>query len=115
MNIFLSWIEHLSKAGHEAQHWSDIGDKAAKDTEIMQWARQNDFIVFTHDLDFSALLFATRAIKPSVIQLRSAQILPEHVGDIVLETLESISTQLLAGALVTVDPDKHRVRLLPLG
>jgi predicted nuclease of predicted toxin-antitoxin system len=25
------------------------------------WARQNGFVVFTHDLDFSALLVATQA------------------------------------------------------
>ena len=37
------------------------------------------FIVFTHDLDFSSLLFATGAKAPSVIQLRVQNILPSSL------------------------------------
>ncbi|MCB2264077.1 MAG: DUF5615 family PIN-like protein [Candidatus Thiosymbion ectosymbiont of Robbea hypermnestra] len=67
MNIPQGWKELLEARGHETIHWREIGEIRAEDTEIMEWARQNQFIVFTHDLDFGSLLYATNANKPSVI------------------------------------------------
>ena len=45
----------------------------AEDSEIMAWASVNDFVVFTHDLDFGAILALTRAEGPSVVQVRNAE------------------------------------------
>ncbi|MDF1882275.1 DUF5615 family PIN-like protein [Sulfurimonas sp. MAG313] len=115
MNIPKGWVEFLQTLGHRAIHWRDIGNICAEDTEIMQWARINQFIVFTHDLDFGSLLYATQANKPSVIQLRMESIIPSIAGEIVNETIELISKELEQGALVIIDPKKHRVRVLPLG
>ena len=81
MNIPQIWESFLNEAGHEAIHWSKIGDIRTEDTEIMAWARENQYVVFTHDLDFGSLLYATNAKSPSVIQLRAEHILPEIVGD----------------------------------
>lgn len=67
MNIPQGWKELLEAQGHETIHWREIGEIRAEDTEIMEWARQNQFIVFTHDLDFGSLLYATNVNKPSVI------------------------------------------------
>jgi len=58
MNLSPVWVQFLTEKGFEAVHWSQIGDPKAKDPVIMQWARANDHIVFTHDLGFSALLAA---------------------------------------------------------
>ena len=55
MNLSPSWIPYLGSHGHEVKHWSNIGDITAPDSEIMEWARNNGYIVFTHDLDFSTL------------------------------------------------------------
>ncbi len=114
MNIPQIWVEFLMNAGHEAIHWSKVGDIRAEDTEIMEWARINQFVVFTHDLDFGTLLYLTNAKAPSVIQLRVEHILPSAVGDIVLDTLKTVEENLKKGALVTIDPRRQRVRLLPL-
>ena len=54
MNIPQIWESFLNEAGHEAIHWSKIGDIRTEDTEIMAWARENQYVVFTHDLDFGA-------------------------------------------------------------
>lgn len=91
-----------------------MGDIRAQDSEIMAWAKANQRIVFTHDLDFGALLYATNVEGPSVIQLRIENILPAAVEKIVFETLQTVSEELKAGALVTIDPRRHRIRLLPL-
>lgn len=114
MNIPEVWEGFLNKAGHKAIHWSRIGDIRADDPEIMGWARAHGHVVFTHDLDFGSLLFATNAKAPSVVQLRVEHIIPEIFGDAVLEALSTSAEALRSGALVTIDPRRHRVRLLPL-
>lgn len=114
MNIPVTWEAFLNEAGYEAIHWSKVGDIREQDINIMACAREHDSVVFTHDLDFSALLFATNAEKPSVIQLRAENILPTTMGQIVLQTLKDIQRELEAGVLVTIDPRKHRLKLLPL-
>ena len=114
MNIPQGWVEILNKAGHEATHWRDIGDIRAEDTEIMAWARENEYMVFTHDLDFGSILYATNATSPSVIQLRTSNISPSAVGDLVIKTLNTVRNELASGSLVVIDPKKHRVRLLAL-
>ena len=114
MNIPQGWQEFLQAQGHEAIPWREIGDIRAEDTEIMEWARQNEFIVFTHDLDFGSLLHSTNASKPSVIQLSMEDIVPTAAGNLVIEALNNVSKELESGALVTIDPKRHRIRLLPL-
>ena len=37
----------------------------------MMFAATHNYIVLTHDLDFSAILAATRGEKPSVVQIRA--------------------------------------------
>lgn len=115
MNVPPLWEDYLNAQGHEAAHWSEIGNIRATDTEIMDWARRNRHIVMTHDLDFGALLHATKALGPSVIQIRAENILPPAMGEIVLETLSALAQQLENGALVSIDPRKRRIKLLPLG
>ena len=114
MNIPAVWEAFLNKAGHDAIHWSRIGDIRAPDTEIMAWAQAHEYVVFTHDLDFGSLLFATKAKAPSVVQLRAEHIVPEVLGDAVLEALSTSAEALQNGALATIDPRYHRIRLLPL-
>ena len=114
MNLSPDWVPLLVAAGWPSVHWSTIGNTRALDPVIMDWARANNHVVFTHDLDFGAILAMTRAVGPSVIQVRTQNVLPDHIGPIVLAALRDHSTLLLAGAVVSVDEEKSRVRVLPL-
>jgi predicted nuclease of predicted toxin-antitoxin system len=114
MNIPQVWEAFLRDAGHSAIHWSRVGDIRALDEEIMAWARDNDHVVLTHDLDLGSLLFLTNATAPSVVQIRAENVLPQFVGAAVLETLDVAAETLEEGALATIDPRRHRIRLLPL-
>lgn len=71
-------------------------------------------LVFTHDLDFGALLAMTRASGPSVLQVRTQDVLPGSIGPIVLQVLEQHASALEAGAIVSLDERASRIRLLPL-
>lgn len=81
----------------------------------MQWARSHDHIVFTHDLDFSALLAATQATSPSVIQVRTDDVLSEALMETVLQAVEQFENELAEGALLSVEPTRARARVLPFG
>lgn len=80
----------------------------------MEWAAANDHVVVTHDLDFAALLVASRALRPSVVQVRSDDLSFERIGRSVVAALRQTRDDLLRGALVSVDVQRARLRLLPL-
>ncbi len=81
----------------------------------MAFAKANDYVVLTHDLDFSAILAATHGDKPSVVQIRSDNISPEAIGAPVISALQQMAAELDDGALITVDPNRTRLTILPLG
>jgi predicted nuclease of predicted toxin-antitoxin system len=114
MNLSPQWIALLGESGWEAVHWSNVGKANAPDTAIMTYAATNDYVVLTHDMDFSAILAATQGKKPSVVQIRAENISPRAIGKQVAAALRHLERELNAGALVTVDPGRTRVRLLPL-
>jgi predicted nuclease of predicted toxin-antitoxin system len=114
MNLSVEWVPLLTGGGWPAVHWSAVGDPRATDATIMAWALANGHIVFTHDLDFGTALALTHATGPSVLQVRSRNVLPEHLGPLILTTLQRYAGELTAGALVVVEESRNRVRVLPL-
>ena len=114
MNLSVEWIPLLEQAGYAAVHWSAIGDPHADDATIMAHAADHNHAVFTHDLDFGTMLAHSHAGKPSVIQVRTQRVLPEHIGPVVLAALKQYEREIASGALVVVEPAKSRVRVLPL-
>ncbi|MGD9584259.1 MAG: DUF5615 family PIN-like protein [Lysobacterales bacterium] len=114
MNLSPRWVTVLAEAGIAATHWSTVGAIDAPDSVIMAFAKAHKHVVLTHDLDFSAMLAATRGDKPSVVQIRSEDVDPDVVGRAVIDALRQMRTELDAGALLTIDPNRTRLRLLPL-
>lgn len=114
MNLSPDWVDELANHGWAAVHWSTIGDPRATDRRIMDWARSNGHVVFTHDLDFGTMLALTHATGPSVIQVRGQNVLPDHMAPIVVAALKQHETDLSSGALVVIDELKSRVRVLPI-
>lgn len=114
MNLSVEWISLLQRAGWRATHWSSVGYPRAEDATIMAWAVANGYAVLTHDLDFGTALALTHAGGPSVIQVRTQRVLPEHIGPLILDAVRRFEAELSAGALVVVEPASSRVRVLPL-
>jgi predicted nuclease of predicted toxin-antitoxin system len=113
MNLSPKWTQLLERRGWTAVHWSAVGDQCAPDVTIMEWARSNGYIVLTHDLDFGALLATTRVQGPSVVQVRTQDVMPQSLGSRMIEILQQHQSSLEKGALITVDEAKSRVRILP--
>jgi hypothetical protein len=114
MNLSPDWVPLLAGGGHEALHWRDLGAANAPDTEIMAWARDHEYVVFTHDLDFGAPLHATGAVAPSVIQFREDDVRPESLGSQALLALVQAKVEIEGGALITIDLRRMRITSLPL-
>ncbi|MDZ8185084.1 MAG: hypothetical protein RMX96_09555 [Nostoc sp. ChiSLP02] len=56
----------------------------------------------------------TQADAPNVIQVRSQDILPANLGNLVINALRQFQQELAMGALLTVDEPKAKVRILPI-
>jgi predicted nuclease of predicted toxin-antitoxin system len=114
MCLTSEWVDYLATQDIEAQHWSTVGDPKALDRIIMDFALRHEMVVFTHDLDFGAILTLTQAVGPSVIQVRSKDPIPGVMGVLVASAITEHAAHLSAGVLLTIEPDRMRVRMLPI-
>lgn len=115
MNLSPDWVPILTASGYDAVHWSVVGDPGASDRAIMSWASENGYVVFTHDLDFGAILASSQNTTPSVVQLRIQNIFPDTAADLLLNALQQFAEELETGALITINENKARARILPIG
>jgi predicted nuclease of predicted toxin-antitoxin system len=114
MNLSPSWVDRLARRGFEAVHWSTIRDATAPDSEILTWAKEHGFVVITNDLDFSAILAASASATPSVVQIRTQDLLSDEVVSAVVHAIEAHRDHIQRGALLSIDEAATRVRVLPL-
>jgi len=114
MNMSPELCVRFQAVGREAVHWSSVGAADAPDKTIMAHAKTHGFVVLTHDLDFGAILATTRAEGPSVVQIRTEDVMSDRFVSMVSATLTRFKAELAAGALVIVDESRSRVRVLPL-
>ena len=113
MNLSPRWVPFLCDAGWEAAHWSTVGKANASDSEIMTFAAVNGYVVLTNDLDFAAILAASHHKKPSVAQIRAQDLSPNVIGAQIVAALRHVQAELEAGALLTIESDRTRLRVLP--
>jgi predicted nuclease of predicted toxin-antitoxin system len=106
----------LRAVGHDATHVRDYALAAAEDDAILARAADEERILISADTDFGLLLALSRAARPSVILLRgSSQRRPEVQVALLLANLPAVQTELESGAIVVVEDDRVRIRLLPIG
>ena len=107
-------VAGLEDAGHNAVHWSQVGDPKALDVSIAEWAKDNGYVILTHDLDFGDLLFVSNDHAPSVIIVRERDTSVEQLLEPVQRVLTQFEQELRSGALIAMTNSMARVRRLPL-
>ena len=114
MNLSPKFADLLISDDIVSTHWSTVGLPTATDAEIVDFALQNDYVVVTCDLDFSAILSVTHGRKPSIVQVRTRYMPLHDLANIVLKSIKQNIDALNSGAILTIDAKKARSRLLPL-
>lgn len=108
-------VVFLNQLGHDAVHVRALGLHRASDIELVAHAMAQARVVLTFDLDFGEILALGVLDKPSVILFRLSDERAERVNSalqaVILERREEIE----AGALLLVEDDRYRVRMLPFG
>ena len=106
----------LQQAGHDAIHVRSIGLQQADDDAIFDRAAVEGRIVVTADADFGTLLAVRSSRQPSVIQFRGeGSRKPDALARTLLANLPQLLDSLENGCIVTFEPARVRVRLLPIG
>ena len=114
MNLPPAWVGFLEEHAIHAVHWSAVGSPSAQDSTIMAWALDHGHCVLTHDLDFAMLLGTTGDRGPSVILVRALDVFPQALGALVVQVLVEHAAAIDGGAIVTLDGQNARLRILPI-
>lgn len=114
MGLARRTANHLEQAGHDAVHLRDRGLKAISDEGVVRLAETESRIVVTFDLDYARIIALQRLAKPSVILFRLERFTTDDLNTTLSKLLETYETELRVGAIVVVDPQRVRLRMLPI-
>ena len=114
-NVSRKVVEKLRDAGVDVVRVGDVLNPRAPDVDILVEAERRGAIILSHDQDFSALLAASGAVRPSLVNLRVSYVDAEQVARVVASVLKITGEDLAAGAVVTMDDTRVRIRRLPIG
>lgn len=104
----------LRQAGHDAVHVREYGMESAPDDSVLARALAEDRILIAYDLDFPRLLSLRRQSKPSLIIFRRLRH-PQHQIAALIGNLSTLEGDLNYGCIAVFEPERIRVRDLPLG
>ncbi|MFN0034610.1 MAG: DUF5615 family PIN-like protein [Saprospiraceae bacterium] len=104
----------LEAEGHGFRYLPEYFSNKSPDSEILEIALEAGEVVITHDLDFGKLLAFSGQSQPSVILFRIHHINAEVFHTLLLESWEHIAEPLAVGALVVIETESVRVRMLPI-
>jgi len=109
-----SLVAVIINHGHHAVHVRDLKLLGTPDNDIFTYAANNNFILITHDLDFSRIHAYSGKSKPSVILFRIEPLTIERIAEILLSHLNQLEIDLVKGAFVVIEQGQIRVRELPI-
>jgi predicted nuclease of predicted toxin-antitoxin system len=104
----------LEAAGHDVIHVSDRGLAGETDDRVLAAARAEERVLVSADTDFGELLARQGQALPSLLLFRQGNRGPEHQAMTLIENLDEIVEDLLAGAIVVFTNDNIRIRRLPV-
>ena len=107
--------EGLRQSGHDAVHVRDLGLAAADDVTIFEHGGRDQRVIVSADTDFGTILALRKTAYPSVILFRGATPRnPTGQVRLLLANLGEIATVVERGAVVVLEPQRIRVRMLPI-
>ena len=114
MNLSPLTVKDLRADGFDMIRVSDVMPGSTSDQKILLYARKENRVIVTQDLDFSQLVAISGNAKPSLVTLRLSASDPETITQTLRRVLPQITTALQEGSAVTIDDKNVRVRPLPI-
>ena len=115
-NLSPRLADHLRSAGHNVAHVRELGLTSAADAVILEAASTQNRVIVSADTDFGTLLARSRASTPSLLLLRRIEGRRDsEQAALILDNLDAIVEDLLAGAVVVLMERSLRIRRLPFG
>ena len=114
MNLSSKIVANLQQQGWDVLRVSQVLPMDTEDSEILEFARQQNRVIITQDLDFSSLIALGGYEKPSLITFRLSVPDSETITQKLLDLLPHIENRLAEGCAVTIDDRRVRVRHLPI-
>lgn len=114
LGIAPSVVRELRRLGYDAIHVIECLPATSADCDILAYAAREGRVVLTMDHDFGGLLFSNASVSPSVVFFRVTDEKPASILRHMAEVLSGAAEDLAAGAIVTVEDTRIRVRLLPI-
>mgnify|MGYP001189076957 CR=1 FL=1 len=113
-NLPPSLAQYIHQLGYPARHVVETGHINTDDLVILEFAENSGETILTHDTDFGTLLALHKKGKPSVILFRLEQITISVLKEILEANLSFLDEVLIKGAIVVIEENGIRVRLLPI-
>jgi len=107
-------VAALRQQGYDILRITEVLPATAADLEILEFARAENRIVLTQDLDFSALVALGGYVQPSLVTLRLSSAQPDVVSRRLLEVLPQLEQVLVEGSAITIEDNAVRFRKLPI-
>jgi len=115
MGVSMGVVAWLREQGLDAKHLREEGLQRLPNGAIFEKAVDEGRVVITFDLDFSEIAALTGQGPTSVISFRLRNTRTDRVITRLAAVLAASTPQLEAGAIVSVEESRHRVRSLPIG
>ena len=114
MHIAPRTVRFLRSLGHDVVRVDELLPRTAADEAVVEVAARDGRSVLTQDLDFSAIVALSGRTAPSIISLRLSSSRVERINAVLRDVLPGVENAILAGAVVTVQDARARVRELPI-
>ncbi|MBI1847916.1 MAG: DUF5615 family PIN-like protein [Candidatus Rokubacteria bacterium] len=114
MHVSPRTVGFLQALGHDVVRVNEVMPVTSTDEAIVLRALDDERVVLTQDLRFSAILGRGSQRAPSLISLRLSSSRIEFVNAILERVLPLVERDVAAGAIVTVEDSRIRTRRLPL-
>ena len=110
-NIPRSAVKELKSIGFEVEHASDIGLAGAVDKDIAKYAKKQNAILITKDIEFGSLILYSKETHYGLVILRLPHYFKaDDIIRILKDFLRSIEPSLLIGKIAILELGKYRIR-----
>jgi len=103
-------VQALRQAGHRVDYVAEMS-AGVSDEQVLRLANQQAAILLTADTDFGEMVFRQRQTSGGLVLLRLSGLSRKFKADIVVDAIQSHSTE-IPGGFVVIAPGQMRIRRL---